>query len=293
MTISAILGVFTLVAIGVTIILFLRKMHGEAGIMAIFTMALSLGQAFAYMATPYYPLEVLFELSAIFFAVQATIELRAYRNERHTTYFHWKDIPVGLSYVQNPDGTYRIISDEEAKKMKTGNISVHTNILFKQTTRRFASEADKQKYLEQHNMNKYPRLNETTVNAICNMFRSDAHTIGYDRQTPLGRIAWVAYTNWHCRGQKYPEWHMAEYEQPSDKDLTEHDEILVLATDGTYHICNPDNKITRDDGTVEWFNGDVFIQPYLWMVIPIAVNKWNVTKFPNIPLDTETRDRKF
>lgn len=136
-------------------------------------------------------------------------------------------------------------------------------------------------------------LDNKTINAICNMFRGSEHTIGYDPSTPLGQIARVAYINWHCRGQKYPEWHMAEYEQPTEKDLTEHNEILVLATDGTYHICDPTNKVTRDDESVEWFNGDVFIKPYLWMVIPIAIEKWNITTFPNIPLNPATKDRKF
>lgn len=136
-------------------------------------------------------------------------------------------------------------------------------------------------------------LDNKTINAICNMFRGPESTIGYDPSTPLGRIARVAYINWHCRGQKYPDWHMAEYEQPTEKNLTEHNEILVLATDGTYHICDPTNTVTRDDESVEWFNGDVFIKPYLWMAIPIAIEKWNVTTFPNIALNPATKNRKF
>ena len=293
MTASLIIGIATLIFSVITIYLCVHHIHGWAATVALITSALSIGQVLAYIPTPHSTMLTLVSMFATFFTFQFIIELRFYRKEHPKSYDNWRIIPVGVSYVQNLDGTYRIVSDDEAQNMIADNINVHTNTIFKQTTRRFASETDKQKYLEQHNMNKYPRLNETTVNAICNMFRSSSHTIGYDPQTPLGRIARVAYTNWHCRGQTYPEWHMAEYEQPTEKDLTEHNEILVLATDGTYHICDPTNTVTRDDESVEWFNGDVFIKPYLWMVIPIAIKKWNITTFPNIPLDPETKDRKF
>lgn len=292
MTASIVLGIIIAISAFVTITLCTRNIHGKATFAALITATLSIEQIIVYIP-PDSIWVMLFGTSAIFFILQTVIEFRQYLKEYPKSYDRWKDIPMGVSYVQNLDGTYSTITKDEAKKLITNNKSVHTNIIFKQTTHNFASEADKQEYLKKHNMNKYPRLNETTVNAICNMFRSSEHTHGYDPDSPIGRIAQVAYTNWHCRGQKYPEWHLAEYEQPTKTDITEKGEILVLATDGTYHICDPDNKITRDDGTVEWFNGDVFVEPYLWMAIPIAIKKWNVTAFPNIPKDPKTNDRKF
>ena len=136
-------------------------------------------------------------------------------------------------------------------------------------------------------------LDQRTVNAICNMLRHEKHTIGYDPQTPLGEIARVARMNWYVRRTSdchYTEWLEYADVKPTKHDATGRGEILVQTAQGYYTVCDVNETIKRDDGTVDLFNGDIFVTPRRWCRI-VEPAQWNITKFPNIPLDPKTRNR--
>ena len=109
-------------------------------------------------------------------------------------------------------------------------------------------------------------LDRQTVNAICNMFRSLSHTVGYDPGTPLGEIARVARSNWFFRTSEhpYPEWHNYYETKPTEADATERGEILVQSVQGDFNVCDYNHTIQREDGSIELFNGDVYIKPLYW-----------------------------
>ena len=56
---------------------------------------------------------------------------------------------------------------------------------------------------------------------------------------------------------------------PQKGDLSARGEILAQDKDGYCHVCDPFNNITREDGKIEWFNGDRYIVPEMWMKIPL------------------------
>lgn len=226
---------------------------------------------------------VIYTCVAMFFYYQTIKGWEAYKSRKpNRVYKDYKEIPQGVYYIRTQQGTFKTIPQECVSVYSRQGATVMQNKLTPKPT---GTEDTAQ--WEQH-------LDRRTVNAICNMFRHEKHTIGYDPQTPLGEIARVARMNWYVRTSDchYTEWLEYANVKPTKHDATERGEILVKSVYGTYEICDINETIERDDGTVELFNGDVYIKPLLWSRI-VEPATWNITKQPSIPLDELTGNRTY
>ena len=115
-------------------------------------------------------------------------------------------------------------------------------------------------------------ISPETVKKLCSMFHSEANTRGYMPDTPLGEIAREGFLHWLRVKQNTEfaaQWVKLSDMFPQKGDLSARGEILAKDKDGFCHVCDPFNNITREDGTIEWFNGDCFIVPVAWMKIPL------------------------
>ena len=280
MDISIIWAITALITAVIALILSANKMYWWSGVLSILVFGYTTGVTIALWNTPYGQGIIQFALAGAYFLWYGIKDLQEYRKSRTVTYSKASDIPPGTLYVTNNDGTYSTIAESSLRSYMSRGQTVYENDGLTRTriTRHFCSDIC---------------LNKQTANAICNMFRGPHHTIGYNPSTQLGQIAEVAYRNLHCRGQKYPEWHDVRNELPTPKDCTQRGEVLVEDVNGFYHICDPSNATNYEDGTTEWFNGDVYVTPAYWSRIIPADHSWNVVRFPNIPLEPATRDRKW
>lgn len=225
---------------------------------------------------------VIYTCVAMFFYYQTIKGWEAYKSRKpNRVYKDYKEIPQGVYYIRTQQGTFKTIPQECVSVYSRQGATVMQNKLTPKPT---GTEDTAQ--WEQH-------LDRRTVNAICNMLRHEKHTIGYDPQTPLGEIARVARMNWYVRRTSdcsYTEWLEYADVKPTQHDATERGEILVQTAQGDYTVCDVNETIKRDDGTVDLFNGDIFVTPRRWCRI-VEPAQWNITRFPNIPLDPKTRNR--
>ena len=231
----------------IAVILSVHNKHWLSGCFSAFTFGLAASIVIPIWNEPY---TTGYVMVGMFFLYHGIMELKESLKPQVSTYKEKKDVPAGMLFTKNPDGTYTTIDERSIRSVLSKGKAVYENTGICGATRYFCSDVS---------------INRKTANSICNMFRSPSYTLGYDPSTPLGEIARCAYANYHSRGQKYPEWHDVEKELPQTKDLTQHQEIIVQDTDGFYHICDPTNELKNKNGTVRWFNGDVFVTPRYWL----------------------------
>lgn len=116
-------------------------------------------------------------------------------------------------------------------------------------------------------------LDPDTVRTICSMFHTEGATRGYPPNTPIGKIAREGMLHWfrlHYNSEYSAQWVKLKDMFPQKGDLSPRGEILAQDKDGYCHVCDPFNKVVREDGHIEWFNGDCYIDPVRWMKIPKA-----------------------
>jgi hypothetical protein len=115
-------------------------------------------------------------------------------------------------------------------------------------------------------------LDPDTVRTICSMFHTEGATRGYMPDTPIGKIAREGMLHWlrvHAEAEYSAQWVRLSDMFPQKGDLSARGEVLAQDKDGYCHVCDPFNNITREDGHIEWFNGDRYIVPEVWMKIPL------------------------
>lgn len=115
-------------------------------------------------------------------------------------------------------------------------------------------------------------LDPDTVRTICSMFHTEGATRGYMPDTPIGKIAREGMLHWlriHAKSEYSAQWVRLSDMFPQKGDLSSRGEVLAQDKDGYCHVCDPFNNITREDGHIEWFNGDRYIVPEMWMKIPL------------------------
>lgn len=262
-----------IISAAIAVILAAHDKHWLSGCFSAFTFGLAASIVIPIWNEPY---TTGYVMVGMFFLYYGIMELKESLKPQVSTYKEKKDVPAGMLFTKNPDGTYTTIDEQSIRSVLSKGEAVYENTGICGATRYFCSDVS---------------INRKTANSICNMFRSPSYTHGYDPSTPLGEIARCAYANYHSRGQKYPEWHDVEKELPQTKDLTQHQEIIVQDTDGFYHICDPTNELKNKNGTVRWFNGDVFVTPRYWLPIPVVDTSMNVVRQPSIEFDPTTRNR--
>ena len=260
-----------IISAAIAVILAVHNKHWLSGMFSAFTFGLAASIVIPIWNEPY---TTGYVMVGMLFLYHGITELKESLKPKTTTYKESKHIPAGVLFIKNPDGTYSTIDERSIRSLLSKGTTIYENTGICKATRYFCSDV---------------YVNRQTANSICNMFRSPSYTHGYDPSTPLGEIARCAYVNYHSRGQKYPEWHEVEKELPQAKDLTHYGEVLVQDSEGFHHICDPTNSLDNKDGSVRWFNGDVFVNPRYWMQIPQV--SYNVVKQPSIELDNKTRNR--
>lgn len=264
-----------IISAAIAVILAVHNKHWLSGMFSAFTFGLAASIVIPIWNEPY---TTGYVMVGMLFLYHGITELKKSLKPKTITYKEAKSIPAGVLFIKNPDGTYRTIDERSIRSLLSKGTTIYENTGICKATRYFCSDVS---------------INRKTANSICNMFRSPSYTHEYGPSTPLGEIARCAYANYHSRGQKYPEWHDIEKELPQAKDLTQHQEIIVQDTDGFYHICDPTNKLENKNGTVRWFNGDVFVTPRYWLPIPVVNTSMNVVRQPSIELDPITRNRRL
>lgn len=264
-----------IISAAIAVILSVHNKHWLSGMFSAFTFGLAASIVIPIWNEPY---TTGYVMMGMLFLYHGITELKESLKPKTITYKEAKSIPAGVLFIKNPDGTYRTIDERSIRSLLSKGTTIYENTGICKATRYFCSDVS---------------INRKTANSICNMFRSLSYTLGYDPSTPLGEIARCAYANYHSRGQKYPEWHEVEKELPRTKDLTQHQEIIVQDTDGFYHICDPTNELKNKNGTVRWFNGDVFVTPRYWLPIPVVDTSMNVVRQPSIELNPTTRNRRL
>lgn len=277
---SAIISTLSVTISGITFSIL--KHHRWAAFSFLFALVLAECLACVYIHDDSW-LGMAFTCWALFLYYAMMNEWKAYKSHRpNSIYEDFTKIPQGVYYVKMTNGKFKTICEEDAQIFSKQGATIMQNELQPKATNKKKTDAPPWEL----------PMDERIVNAICNMMRDPRHTLGYDPQTPLGKIARVVRCNWFFRksNHPYPEWQNYYDVPPTKADATERGEILVKSVHGTYEICDINETLKRDDGSVELFNGDVYIKPLLWSRI-VEPDTWNITKQPSIPLDELTGNR--